>query len=97
VPGAREALAEVRRGRSDVVISDIGMPDVDGFALMQEIRRLPADLGGRTPAIALTAYSRAEDATRAIAAGFQLHATKPVNPAILLSSVAALTGRRISP
>jgi len=97
VPGAREALDEVRRGRSDVVISDIGMPDIDGFALMQEIRRLPRDQGGRTPAIALTAYSRAEDATRAIAAGFQLHATKPVNPAILLSSVAALAGKRATP
>jgi CheY-like chemotaxis protein len=87
----------VRRGRSDVVISDIGMPEIDGFALMQEIRRLPRHEGGRTPAIALTAYSRAEDATRAIAAGFQLHATKPVNPAILLSSVAALAGRRATP
>jgi signal transduction histidine kinase len=96
VPGAREALAEVRRGRSDVVISDIGMPEVDGFALMEQIRRLPGSEGGHTPAIALTAYSRAEDATRAIAAGFQLHATKPVNPAILLSSVAALAGKRAS-
>jgi CheY-like chemotaxis protein len=73
------------------------MPEVDGFALMQQIRRLPRDEGGGTPAIALTAYSRAEDATRAIAAGFQLHATKPVNPAILLSSVAALAGKRASP
>jgi CheY-like chemotaxis protein len=97
VPGAREALDEVRRGRSDVVISDIGMPDIDGFALMQEIRRLPQHEGGRTPAIALTAYSRAEDATRAIAAGFQLHTTKPVNPAVLLSSVAALAGKRATP
>src|ERR1700722_16360654 len=96
VSSAREALAELRRGRSDVMISDIGMPEVDGFALMQQIRRLPYDEGGHTPAIALTAYSRAEDAVRAIAAGYQLHTVKPVNAAVLLSSVAALAGRRPS-
>jgi signal transduction histidine kinase len=96
VSSAREALAEVRRGRSDVMISDIGMPDIDGFALMQQIRRLPHDEGGHTPAIALTAYSREEDAVRAIAAGYQLHAAKPVNPAVLLSSVAVLAGKRAS-
>ncbi len=96
VSSAREALAEVRRGRSDVMISDIGMPEIDGFALMQQIRRLPHDEGGHTPAIALTAYSREEDAVRAIAAGYQLHAAKPVNAAVLLSSVAVLAGRRAS-
>jgi CheY-like chemotaxis protein len=57
---------------------------------------LPYDEGGHTPAIALTAYSRAEDAVRAIAAGYQLHTVKPVNAAVLLSSVAALAGRRPS-
>jgi signal transduction histidine kinase len=96
VSSAHEALTELQRGRSDVLISDIGMPDVDGFALMQQVRRLPPDEGGHTPAIALTAYSRSEDAVRAIAAGFQLHAVKPVNAALLLSSVAALAGRRAS-
>ena len=96
VSSAREALAEVRRGRSDVMISDIGMPEIDGFALMQQIRRLPQDEGGQTPAIALTAYSREEDAVRAIASGYQLHAAKPVNAAVLLSSVAVLAGKRAS-
>ena len=96
VSSAREALDEVRRGRSDIVISDIGMPEVDGFALMQQIRRLPHHEGGDTPAIALTAYSRAEDAIRAIAAGYQLHAAKPVNASVLISSVAALAGKRAS-
>jgi signal transduction histidine kinase len=96
VASAREALAEVRRGHSDVMISDIGMPEVDGFALMQQIRRLPCDEGGHTPAIALTAYAREEDAARAIAVGYQLHAAKPVNAAVLLSSVAVLAGRRAS-
>ena len=94
VASAREALAELQRGRSDVMISDIGMPDVDGLALMQQVRRLPRDHGGQTPAIALTAYSRSEDAVRAIAAGYQLHTVKPVNASVLLSSVAALAGRR---
>lgn len=96
VSSAREALDEVRRGLSDIVISDIGMPEVDGFALMQLIRRLPHHEGGDTPAIALTAYSRAEDAVRAIAAGYQLHAAKPVNASVLISSVAALAGKRAS-
>ena len=96
VSSAREALAEVRRGHSDIMISDIGMPEVDGFALMQQIRRLPCEEGGRTPAIALTAYSRAEDAVRAIAAGYQLHAAKPVNATVLLSSVAALAGKPVA-
>jgi signal transduction histidine kinase len=94
VSSAREALTELQHGRSDVMISDIGMPDVDGFALMRQVRRLSRDEGGHTPAIALTAYSRSEDAVRAIAAGYQLHAVKPVNAAVLLSSVAALAGRR---
>jgi signal transduction histidine kinase len=96
VSNAREALTALQRGRLDVMISDIGMPEVDGFALMQQIRRLPRDEGGHTPAIALTAYSRSEDAVRAIAAGYQLHAAKPVNAAVLLASVAALAGKSAS-
>jgi signal transduction histidine kinase len=96
VSSAREALAELRRGHSDIMISDIGMPEVDGVALMQQIRRLPREEGGRTPAIALTAYTRAEDAVRAIAAGYQLHAVKPVNATVLLSSVAALAGKPVA-
>ena len=94
VSSAREALTALQRGRLDVMISDIGMPEVDGFALMQQVRRLPRDEGGHTPAIALTAYSRSEDAVRALAAGYQLHAVKPVNAAVLLASIAALAGKR---
>ena len=97
VSSAREALEQLGGQRHDVVISDIGMPELDGYSLMQAIRRLPDERGGSTPAIALTAYSRPEDADRAIAAGYQLHAAKPVDPVALLSSVAALIGRAVPP
>jgi CheY-like chemotaxis protein/nitrogen-specific signal transduction histidine kinase len=90
---ASEAINEVRRGHPDVVISDIGMPGVDGFALMRTIRRLPREEGGSTPAIALTAHARADDIDRALAAGYQLHASKPVDPMALVESVASLAGR----
>ena len=90
---AFEALDELRRGHPDVVVSDIGMPGMDGFTLMRAIRRLPRDEGGCTPAIALTAHARADDVDRALAAGFQLHASKPVDPMALLESVASLAGR----
>jgi signal transduction histidine kinase/ActR/RegA family two-component response regulator len=90
---ASEALDEVRRGHPHVVISDIGMQGVDGFALMRTIRRLPREEGGSTPAIALTALARTDDIDRALAAGYQLHASKPVDPMALLASVASLAGR----
>jgi signal transduction histidine kinase len=94
---ADEALEQLAGRRPDIIISDIGMPQVNGYSLMQAIRRLPHDGGSATPAIALTAYSRPEDAERAIAAGYQLHAAKPIDPLTLLSSVAALTGRAALP
>jgi CheY-like chemotaxis protein len=94
---ALEALDQVRRGHPDVVISDIGMPGMDGFALVQTMRRLPRDEGGSTPAIALTAHARADDVDRALAAGYQLHASKPVDPTALLESVASLAGRSPAP
>ncbi len=90
---AFEAIDELQRGHPDVVISDIGMPGMDGFTLMRAIRRLSPEEGGRTPAIALTAHARADDVDRALAAGFQLHASKPVDPVTLLESVASLAGR----
>lgn len=90
---AFEAIDELRRGHPDIVISDIGMPGMDGFTLMRAIRRLPRDEGGCTPAIALTAHARPDDVDQALAAGFQLHASKPVDPMALLESVASLAGR----
>ncbi|HEY3594984.1 MAG TPA: ATP-binding protein, partial [Polyangiaceae bacterium] len=88
-----EALAHVVRDHPDVLLTDIGMPGSDGYTLLQKVRELdPAD-GGRIPAAALTAYSRIEDARRAVAAGFLRHVAKPVEPAFLVAQVAALAGR----
>jgi CheY-like chemotaxis protein len=79
--------------RPDVVVSDIGMPEMDGFALIRTIRALPPERGGRTPAVALTAYARAEDAQRAFLAGYQMHVAKPVELVQLATVVANLGGR----
>jgi signal transduction histidine kinase/ActR/RegA family two-component response regulator len=90
---AGEALDHLREFQPDVLVSDIGLPLVDGYALMRHIRGLAPAEGGRTPAIALTAYAGAEDARRALSAGYQLHVTKPVDPRDLAARVANLAGR----
>jgi CheY-like chemotaxis protein len=90
---AGEALERLRTFRPDVFVSDIGLPLVDGYALMRQVRDLPADEGGRTPAIALTAYAGIDDARKAFAAGYQLHVAKPVDPTDLAGRVALLAGR----
>ena len=72
-----------------MLIADIGLPEEDGYALIRRIRRLDPDHGGRIPAIALTAYARAEDRDRALAAGFQRHVAKPVEPHALVRIVAS--------
>jgi len=88
---AEEALDRVARGPPPaVIVSDIGMPDVDGHELARRLRALPPERGGRTPAVALTAFARPEDRLRALAAGFQVHVAKPVDPAELLATVAGL-------
>jgi PAS domain S-box-containing protein len=88
-----EALEIIRRESFDVIISDIGMPDEDGYDLIGRIRELPDEQGGNTPAIALTAYARAEDRVRALRSGFQLHIAKPVESPELIAAVANLAGR----
>jgi CheY-like chemotaxis protein len=75
------------------MLSDIGMPDGDGYELIGDIRRLDAAHGGSTPAIALTAFARSEDRTRAMIAGYQVHVSKPIEPSELLATVASLAGR----
>jgi PAS domain S-box-containing protein len=90
---ARKALEVIERVRPDVLVSDIGMPEEDGYALMRKVRALPAGRGGRLPAAALTAYAGAEDRKRALRAGFQVHIPKPVDPAELVAAVASLAGR----
>jgi signal transduction histidine kinase len=94
VPSVADALARFAAGHPDVLVSDLAMPDEDGYSLIRQVRALPADRGGNVPAAALTAYVRAEDRARALAAGFQMHMAKPVDPVELVSMVAALAGRR---
>ncbi|HEY3498296.1 MAG TPA: GAF domain-containing protein, partial [Polyangiaceae bacterium] len=93
---AKEAFEAFARVRPDVVVSDIGMPGEDGYALIRRIRAMPADAGGGTPAVALTAYARDEDAQRAFSAGYQMHVTKPVEPDRLATVVANLGGRSLA-
>ncbi|MEG3906268.1 ATP-binding protein [Microcoleus sp. B4-C5] len=96
VASVKEALSiiETATDRSpDVLVSDIGMPDEDGYSLIRKLRQLEAQRGGRLPAIALTAYARNDDRQQALLAGFQMHLTKPVDAAELVAVVASLTGR----
>jgi PAS domain S-box-containing protein len=88
-----EALEHFQQHRPDVLLSDIGMPTADGYALIRQIRSLPPEAGGQVPAAALTAYVRGDDRLQALAAGFQLHVPKPIEPIRLLHVVAQLAGR----
>jgi PAS domain S-box-containing protein/excisionase family DNA binding protein len=90
---AVEALAVIERERPDVIVCDIGMPGEDGYALIGRVRALPPERGGKTPAVALTAYAREEDRARALAAGFQVHLSKPIQPSKLLAVLASVAGR----
>jgi hypothetical protein len=90
---ASEALDVFKREKPDVVVSDIGMPERDGYELIRELRSLEHGQN-QTPAIALTAYARTEDRIKAINAGFQLHLSKPVEPAELITVVASVAHRK---
>jgi PAS domain S-box-containing protein len=90
---AADALTRLEGARPDVLLSDIEMPEEDGLMLIRRVRALSAARGGAVPAVAVTAYGRAEDRVRALAAGFQLHIVKPVDPAELVAAVSAVTGR----
>lgn len=87
---ASEALEALLRLKPDVLVSDIAMPLEDGYSLIRKVRQLSAEQGGQIPAIALTAYARAEDRMKALASGFQSHIPKPVEPAELATVVASL-------
>jgi len=87
---AAEALGAITSDPPHIIISDIGMPEDNGYALIQSIRALPQPDRAGIPAIALTAFARPEDRTRALVAGFNLHMTKPVEPSELLAAVAEL-------
>jgi len=94
---AAEAFETIMREKFDVIISDIGMPVEDGFSLIGKIRSLANEQGGDVPAIALTAYARAEDRVKALRFGFQMHIAKPVEPSELIVAVANLAGRMRNP
>jgi CheY-like chemotaxis protein len=96
-PSAAEARRLFPELRPDVLISDIAMPDEDGFALIQWLRGLPADRGSATPAVALTAYAREEDRLKAIGAGFNAHLAKPVEPDELICVLAQLAAATPAP
>ena len=89
---ASAALSALQREPFDVLVSDIGLPGDDGYVLIRRVRALDAARGGRIPALALTAYARLEDRDAAMAAGYQQHAAKPIDPAEFAAAVADLAG-----
>jgi len=93
VNSAREALAALMQSKPDVLLSDIGMPDMDGYMLLQQVRALPPEQGGQIPAIALTAYAGDVNQQQALAAGFQRHIAKPVEPNELIAAIVNLIRR----
>jgi signal transduction histidine kinase/CheY-like chemotaxis protein len=90
---ASEALLTLTDWKPDVLMSDIGMPEEDGYSFIEKVRALPRDKGGETPAAALTAYARDEDRRQALAAGYQMHIAKPVSSGQLVAMIARLAGR----
>ena len=93
VGSAEEALRRFVETRPHIVVSDIGMPGEDGYVFMERLRSLPEERGGRTPSIALTAYARMEDRSKALLAGYNMHVAKPIEPSELLTVVSKVVHR----
>jgi CheY-like chemotaxis protein len=94
---AVEALELMERWLPDIMISDIGMPGEDGYELIAKVRALDPERGGKLPAIALTAYARDDDRRHVLAAGFNTHVAKPVDPAeliIVIANLAKIAGKK---
>jgi CheY-like chemotaxis protein len=96
VGSAREALDVLEREKPHLLVSDIAMPEEDGYTLLRKIRALPPERGGRIPAIALTAHSLVQDRLQSLRAGFQSHVPKPVVPEELVEVVASIIHLRRS-
>jgi CheY-like chemotaxis protein len=96
VATASEGLEQLHTHGPDVIISDIGMPQMDGYEFIRLMRNLPAELGGQTPAVALTAFNLWAERTRALKAGFQKHLAKPYDLQELIETVAGLAGRPLA-
>lgn len=94
---AKEALEQLKKHKPDILVSDIGMPEMDGYELIRQVRALERSTGRRLPAIALTAFARSEDRTRALQAGFQIHVAKPVDSSEFLATIASLVDRSAGP
>lgn len=97
VASVRQALTAIEKSPPDVLVSDIGMPEEDGYSLIRELRNLEPEIGGHIPAIALTAYVREQDCNRALESGFQMYVTKPVEPVNLINSLTTLLQRNDTP
>ena len=93
VGSAAAAMVELENKVPDVIVSDIGLPDEDGLALIRRVRKLPPTQGGRVPAVAVTAFTLSDDAEEATRAGFQRHFRKPVETRELFGAVAAVVER----
>ena len=93
---AAEAILAFQEWSPDLLVSDIGMPQEDGYGLIRRLRQLKSPRAKQIPALALTAYATDEDRSRALSAGFQMHLTKPIEPESLVSSIAAALGRAAS-
>jgi CheY-like chemotaxis protein len=89
-----QALTLIGQEDVNILISDIGMPDFDGYQLIRKIRSMHSSDARNLPAIALTAYARADDRQRALLAGFQMHVSKPVEPRELIAGIASLLNLR---
>ena len=87
---AGEAFAAFTQSQADILLSDIRMPEMDGYMLVQQIRALPPEQGGQIPAIALTAYAGEVDQQQALSSGFQIHLSKPIDPEQLVNAISAL-------
>src|SRR6267142_322376 len=90
---AEEAFEQLEQWHPDILVSDIGLPGDDGYMLIQKLREQQAQHGRAIPALAVTAYARAEDRARALAAGFQMHVAKPLEPADLVAAIASLISK----
>jgi CheY-like chemotaxis protein len=90
---ARSALASIEESVPDVMVSDLGMPGMDGYELIRRIRQMEAP-ARELPTAALTAYARSEDRAKALQVGFEMHLSKPIDPSELIAAVASLARRR---
>jgi CheY-like chemotaxis protein len=91
VSSAEEALQLFYQTQPNILIADLGMPRMDGYTLIRQVRALPPEQGGQVPAIALTAYAAEIDRQKALEAGFQLHIPKPLEPETLVDAIVQIT------